>query len=661
MRPLRVLHVTPYAAGAWAYGGIPRVAHALATGLAAQGHQVTVCATDAGDASYRLEGATRTWQAWEPRTVDGCRLHVFPNVSNRLAYHAQLFLPLGFGRFLEQHRHEFDVAHLHACRNVPGVIAGRHLRAAGVPYLLAPNGTAPIIERRHRAKRVFDRIAGRALMRAAARVLAVSHAERRQLLALGVPGHTIRVVPNPIDLGGLSPLPARRAHSVQKSAPMIAYLGKLTPRKRLDTLIKAFAYLRTAHPAFSDARLVIAGNDMGAGDDARRLAARWSVEHCTEFPGLLCGHARLELLADANIVAYASEDEVFGLVPLEALLCGTPVVVADDSGCGEIIDRVGGGLCVPPGDAPALARALVSLVTDPDSTASIPVVQQRIRALFSHHVVCQQLTDVYEEIVEEARPRPTARIGIHRSPAAAATLTKVALRTLAIIPAHNEATNLPRVIDDVRTHCPHAVILVVDDGSSDGTIDLLEPLGVRWLAWHERRGIGAAMRAGLRYASRAGFDVVVRVDADGQHAAEEIDDVAKPILAGRADVVMGSRYVVTQARPSGIMAFSKWLLDQCLSTITRRRVTDATSGFCALGRRAIHVLAEHHPTGYPEPELRLFLSRNDLRVMEVPVQSRTRLSGRTSLTPARVATAAARVLLAMLIVPLRPMVTPPGD
>ena len=76
------------------------------------------------------------------------------------------------------------------------------------------------------------------------------------------------------------------------------------------------------------------------------------------FTGLLRGAARLEALADADVLVYPSADEVFGLVPLEALLTGTPVVVADDSGCGELIGQVGGGVVTPLGDADALAAAI---------------------------------------------------------------------------------------------------------------------------------------------------------------------------------------------------------------------------------------------------------------------------------------------------------------
>jgi len=92
---------------------------------------------------------------------------------------------------------------------------------------------------------------------------------------------------------------------------------------------------------------------------------------------------------------------------------------------------------------------------------------------------------------------------------------------------------------------------------------------------------------------------------------------------------------------------------EMLTLLTKRPVTDPTSGFCAFGPRAIAILAEHHPTGYPEPELQLFLSRNQLAVIEVPVSDRPRLSGTTSLTAGRATVAGARVLLAMIVVPLR--------
>jgi hypothetical protein len=95
------------------------------------------------------------------------------------------------------------------------------------------------------------------------------------------------------------------------------------------------------------------------------------------------------------------------------------------------------------------------------------------------------------------------------------------------------------------------------------------------------------------------------------------------------------------------------LLGACLSALTGNPVTDPTSGFCVLGPRAVRLLAEHHPTGYAEPELRLFLSRNALRAVEVPVRERSRLNGKTSLTPGRVIGAGGRVVLAMLVVPLR--------
>jgi glycosyltransferase involved in cell wall biosynthesis len=399
MQELCVLHVTPYSGEAWAYGGIPRLSYAMARSLANRGHRVTICTTDARDADSRLplpEGASR-FAAWRPvREAERLTTLVFPNVSNRLAYHQQLFAPIGLRRFLREHALSFDVAHLHACRNLPGVIAARCLREAGVPYVLAPNGTAPAIERRLFAKRIFDAAWGDDVTRHAHRVLAVTEAERKQLHGVGVNDDRIRLVPNPIDLQEFSAPPRPGAFKMRHGlrGPLVVYLGKITPRKRVDALIRAFAGLRS--PA---ATLVVAGNDMGAEASARATADIAGVAERTRFMGLLRGAERLELLADADVVVYPSEHEIFGLVPLEALLMGSPVVVSDDSGCGEVVRQVGGGLVVPGREA-ELTRAIEAVIAQPaDWRAAARAAAHEVRARFGADAISAQLEELYGEVM----------------------------------------------------------------------------------------------------------------------------------------------------------------------------------------------------------------------------------------------------------------------
>jgi glycosyltransferase involved in cell wall biosynthesis len=408
MPPLRILHVTPYAPEAWAYGGIPRVTGTLTRELARQGHQVTICATDACSATTRMTGIPRG-TARRPasfRTADGVDVRVFRNLSNRLAYHAQMYLPIGLGRFLKEHAREFDVAHLHACRNSPGVLASRALWRAGVPYLLAPNGTAPRLERRLLAKRAFDLVAGHAVSRRAARFLAVSRSEMRQLAGCGIEATRVREIPNPVDIDELDQLDALglkggfRDRLGVGDSPLIVFLGKITPRKRVDLLVRAFAALRRPR-----AHLAIAGNDMGGLSEARAAVRSLDLGGRVTFTGLLTGADRLVALADADVVVYASEHEVFGLVPLEALLAGTPVVVADDSGCGEIITSLGGQHVVPAGDVGALSRAIASVLDSPErSKAAAAEAGIEVRRRYSGRAVAASLSDLYAEIVAEPLP-----------------------------------------------------------------------------------------------------------------------------------------------------------------------------------------------------------------------------------------------------------------
>jgi glycosyltransferase involved in cell wall biosynthesis len=226
---------------------------------------------------------------------------------------------------------------------------------------------------------------------------------------------------------------------------------------------------------------------------------------------------------------------------------------------------------------------------------------------------------------------------------------------LAVVPAFNECANLPRVVADLSRVMPVKNILIVDDGSTDGTPEVLPRLGVRWLTLSQRLGVGGAVRAGIRYAQRAGYDYVVRIDGDGQHRACDIARVLAPVVSGRADVALGSRFLRGR-RLGGPRRVSQAALAACLSVVTRKRVTDPTSGFWLFGPRALRLLSGHHPAGYAEPELLLFLSRNKLRVAEIPIRMRPRIGGRTSLTAPRALFALARTVLALVIVPFRQLV-----
>jgi glycosyltransferase involved in cell wall biosynthesis len=227
---------------------------------------------------------------------------------------------------------------------------------------------------------------------------------------------------------------------------------------------------------------------------------------------------------------------------------------------------------------------------------------------------------------------------------------------LAVVPAYNEHANLSRVVADLSRVVAKQHILVVNDGPTDDTGDLLPALGVRWLTLSQRLGVGGAVRAGIRYAKRAGYDYVIRIDGDGQHRACDITRVLAPVAAGHADVALGSRFLHRRTDSTRLRRISQACLAACLSAVTRNRVTDPTSGFWLFGPRALRLLSGHHPAGYAEPELLLFLSRNGLRVSEVPIRMRPRVAGRTSLTTTRTVLALARTILAFLVVPFRQLV-----
>lgn len=390
-----VLHVVPYFYPAWAYGGIPRLVYGLARQQVREGHRVTVVTTDALDEQHRTH--TMGWDA-EPT---GMRVARFRNLSNDLAYQHQLFLPTGAGRFLASVAGEHDVIHLHGHRHLLNNLAVREARRHDIPVVMTPNGTLPILERKQTAKRIWDLFVGDSVLRRCDMFIAVSRAEVAQFRKAGIGADRIHLVPNGIELEEFEPRPERgsfRARLGIGDAPMVLYLGKITPRKGVAHLLDAFAQVGQ-----KDAHLVVAGNDMtGEMSGLRSRRDDLDLEGRVHFVGLLVGPDRLRVLADADVLVYPSVHEIFGLVPFEGLLSGTPVVVSGDCGCGELVARAGAGFLVPFGDAPALARHIDTLLGD-RFVGSMMV--DRGRAYIERHFAWPEVAGKTDEVYDAARRR----------------------------------------------------------------------------------------------------------------------------------------------------------------------------------------------------------------------------------------------------------------
>lgn len=217
-----------------------------------------------------------------------------------------------------------------------------------------------------------------------------------------------------------------------------------------------------------------------------------------------------------------------------------------------------------------------------------------------------------------------------------------------VIPAWNEVRTVAEVVCEVRERCPGADVLVVDDGSWDDTVRAAGSAGALVCRLPFNLGVGGAMRAGYRYALRHGYDVVVQVDADGQHDPAYLEKLVAGLAD--ADIVIGARFAGEGAYPAkGPRRWAMVILAKVPSRLAGQRLTDVTSGFRAANLRAITVFATHYPTEYlgDTVESLIIALRNGCRVTQVPVAMRPRAAGRASQSPFRSSVYLLRALIAL--------------
>jgi glycosyltransferase involved in cell wall biosynthesis len=243
---------------------------------------------------------------------------------------------------------------------------------------------------------------------------------------------------------------------------------------------------------------------------------------------------------------------------------------------------------------------------------------------------------------------------------AAQAATPTALRRIAIVPARNEAGAIGRVVREIVAFDRGLEVVVIDDASTDRTAAVAEQAGAQVVRLPFNLGIGGAVQTGFRYALAHGFELAVRLDGDGQHDARELGKVIEPILAGEADIVVGSRFAARDGHYKGPLTrrVGSRIFAAIVSMLVRQRVTDTTSGFQALNRRGIALFAADYPHDYPEVEATVMVHRHRLRLREVPVTMRERSTGSSSITAFRSVYYIAKVSLALFVGLFRRSVTP---
>ena len=222
------------------------------------------------------------------------------------------------------------------------------------------------------------------------------------------------------------------------------------------------------------------------------------------------------------------------------------------------------------------------------------------------------------------------------------------MRTVAVVPAYDEAATIGPVVEETREYVDRVV--VVDDGSTDDTAEVARRHGASVIEHVVNTGVGGAVRTGYRYAIRTGYDFVVQIDADGQH-----DPAYVPMLleaAADADMVIASRYLnesfedYSTLRKLGIRFFTG-----VVNRLGGVSVTDVTSGFRVYRVSALETIL-HRSDRHWAVEQTLEAASNDLRIAEVSAEMPTREAGESQFTldtfvlyPARMFDVIVRVLV----------------
>jgi glycosyltransferase involved in cell wall biosynthesis len=384
LQRLRVLFATPAYGPLDSFGGPVSQTRELALGLVTRGHAVEVVTTSLAGLDRRPRPTTTT------ASVDGVTVHY---LGTPIRYRWMGVTPTIRRRLDELDRP--DVVHVFGYRDFVGTLSARWASRQGIPYVFEGLGMVRPMLRKVALKRVADRTVYRLAVRDAALFVAASSRERVDYLDAGVEPSRIEI--RPIGFPAARPPtarpgPLRRRVGVDETVPIVLSVGRVAPGKGIDLLVRSLPKLRTAQLA------IVGPDDRGTAGELTRLARKLRVDDRVHLvgpwpdPGSL-----LDLYADADVFALASEYESFGMAAAEAAAAGTASVVTDRCGIAELLTD--GAALVVPYDQSALSEALERLLADGDLRRGLGECARDVAAKWSWPKVVELQEALYRQVL----------------------------------------------------------------------------------------------------------------------------------------------------------------------------------------------------------------------------------------------------------------------
>ncbi len=290
--------------------------------------------------------------------------------------------------WLKKNLKNYDIIHLRNFRSYQNVVVSKYAKKYNIPYIIQPHGSAKIIGKKN-SKKLFDYVWTNSVVKNSKKIIAVSKTEKKQLIELGIEKEKIETVYNGINTEKFN------LHCCLNKPPAslkLIFVGRINKIKGIDFLIKSF---KEVLREFNDLELVIVGPDDGNKNDLIKLIKKLKIEDKVTFTGFVEDVG--EIYSKANLLVYPASYEIFGLVPFEAIMCGTPVIVTNNSGCGEIIVESKGGYTVDYGDIDGLKKTIIFALKNKEHSQNKVIIG---RKFVLEKLNCKLAGENFEKIYE---------------------------------------------------------------------------------------------------------------------------------------------------------------------------------------------------------------------------------------------------------------------